>query len=203
MTSSPGPRPMARSDRYSASRPLATPIQCLTPRYRANSDSKASSSGPRMYQPLVATRRSAPSISSAASAWAARRSRNGMRGSVMPSLQGQVLVVVPDVVLRFVDVRGEHEEDGIVGILVLDRPHHGLYVEPQRGAVQAHLLAAGAVVQDHGAAPANAHEELVQGPVGVLPPHVGTGHVEDGEVSLGHEGQRLVDLAEGQCPTKV
>ncbi len=47
-TSSPGPTPRARSAIASASVPLATPTQCSAPIQAANSDSKASTSGPRM-----------------------------------------------------------------------------------------------------------------------------------------------------------
>ena len=48
ITSSPGRTPRARRAIVSASVPLATPMQCRRPMKAANSDSKASTSGPRM-----------------------------------------------------------------------------------------------------------------------------------------------------------
>ena len=59
MTSSPGPMPDARRINASASVPLPTPTACLAPEAAANSASKASTSGPRMNQPLEITRSTA------------------------------------------------------------------------------------------------------------------------------------------------
>lgn len=47
-TSSPGPTPSARKAIARASVPLPTPTQCSAPIQAANSDSNASTSGPRM-----------------------------------------------------------------------------------------------------------------------------------------------------------
>ncbi len=54
-TSSPSPMPRAVRQRRSASNPFPTPTQPATPTKSANSRSKASHSGPRMYRPPAST----------------------------------------------------------------------------------------------------------------------------------------------------
>ena len=74
MTSSPGPTPSARSDRYRESVPLATPMACFTPTYSASSFSNACVFGPRTKLPRLPVSRMAAShpFQAACIAWSGR-----------------------------------------------------------------------------------------------------------------------------------
>ncbi len=78
-TSSPGPMSRARRASSIASVPLPTPTQWPTPQARANSSSKAPTSGPRTKAPLEATRSIPARTSSAISPYCQPRSTSGMR----------------------------------------------------------------------------------------------------------------------------
>ena len=77
MTSSPGPMPSARSDKYNESVPLATPMACFTPTYPANSFSNACMCGPSTKLPRLPVSRIAASHSASNCLYCAVRSRNG------------------------------------------------------------------------------------------------------------------------------
>ena len=77
MTSSPGPIPSARSDKYNESVPLATPMACFTPTYSAHSFSNACVCGPRTKLPRLPVSRIAASHSASNCLYCAVRSRNG------------------------------------------------------------------------------------------------------------------------------
>ena len=55
--------------------------------------------------------------------------------------QRQKTVVVADVVGRIVQFRGEHQQDRVAGIAVLDAPDHGRYVQADVRGVQDDFLA--------------------------------------------------------------
>ena len=84
-TSSPGESPSARRPISSASVPLATPTPYLTWQNAANSCSKASTSGPRMYQPLARTRATASSMAGFSRSYCRRRSFSGTTGLCHPA----------------------------------------------------------------------------------------------------------------------
>ena len=50
-------------------------------------------------------------------------------GATRPRCRTQKTVVVADVVGRIVVVRGEHQQDRVAGVLVLDAPDHGRHVQ--------------------------------------------------------------------------
>src|ERR1700722_1263538 len=112
MTSSPRPIPSASRTSTIASVPLATPIECSTPRLAAASASKASSSGPRMKRPESSVRANAAVSSGIRGAYCALTSTCGIGGTA-PHLNRAARAEHPG-------AREEDEGDHDGGVEVVD-----------------------------------------------------------------------------------
>src|ERR1039457_6909379 len=82
--------------------------------------------------------------------------------------QFQEFRVIPDVTGGVISIGGEHQHNGVLGVFILDAPHHRRQVQADGGAVQYELPAEGSVVGHYMTAPVYADQKLVQRAMRVL-----------------------------------
>src|SRR5450756_1407364 len=115
----------------------------------------------------------------------------------------EVFFIVPDVIFRLINLRSQHQEHSIAGIMVLLGPNHRGHVQPKGWVVYQDIFGMAAIIDHYFTAPLEAEHKLFTHNMGVISSVFGAWYRINHKITLRNERQAATQFSNGQVTPRV